>query len=334
VTSERGRLRVNLKTFLEDYVRGASEHELRKKYGLDKSQTARIEGILRKKGFLTDRQEAEREENLRIRFGDPDKVPVTETYRTGEVELDSGLVLHCPSCGASVRRGSEVCEYCSSHLDFSLRGKTILCPHCFAKTNAEGRFCILCARPIKGLVAEGKVLEDRLCPRCGIAMRGKTLGEFSVVECSECTGIFVPHETFEMIQERRDGVIRDTRRRGRSAVEIEREIRYVRCPVCRALMNRENFARISGVIIDVCKEHGIWFDPGEIERIMDFVAKGGLTKAKEVEIEKLKAEERLMRTRNTRATEAGGYTANGFDFMDSDRGVGVFDIVRWLIRTF
>ena len=52
------------------------------------------------------------------------------------------------------------------------------------------------------------------------------------------------------------------------------------------------------------------------------------------EIEKLKAEERLMRTRNTRATEAGGYTANGFDFADSDRGVGVFDIVRWLIRTF
>lgn len=333
MTSEQSRARVNLKAFLADYIRGASEDELRERHGLDHSQVSRVTEILKKKGVITDREKAKREESLRIRFGDHEKVPNAATYHRGEVELDSGLVLHCPSCGASVKRGAEVCEYCSVHLDFSLKGKTIICPHCFAETNAAGRFCILCARPIKGLVQEAKILEDRLCPRCGIPMRGKSLGDFSVAECAECTGIFVPHETFEMMQELRDGAIYDTRHGGRVAPSIEARVRYVRCPVCRNMMNRENFARISGVIVDACRSHGIWFDPGEIGRIMEFIAKGGLQKAKSVEVERLKAEEKLMKIRSTPATQGGGYPLRGYEFEDRG-GVDAIDVVRWLARLF
>ena len=49
------------------------------------------------------------------------------------------------------------------------------------------------------------------------------------------------------------------------------EIRYRPCPVCRQLMNRFNFARSSGVILDSCKPHGIWFDPDELRRIVAFI---------------------------------------------------------------
>ena len=334
MVSERTRVRVNIKAFLEDYLRGASEEEIRQKHALDHSQVNRVVGLLQKKGLIADKQRAKREENLRIRFGTSEETPSTATYRRGEVELDSDLVLHCPSCGASVERGVETCVYCGAPLDFSLKGKTIICPHCFAKTNAAGRFCILCAHPIKGLVQQGKILEDRPCPRCEVPMHGKSLGEFSLIECPECTGVFIPHETFEMMQERRDGAILDTRHSGRATPSMEAQIRYVRCPVCRKMMNRENFARISGVIIDSCRDHGLWFDAGEIVRIMAFVAKGGIQKAKAVEMDQLKAEEKIMRLRNSSSGQGGMYATPGFDFDERSRGVDLVDIVRWLTRLF
>jgi Zn-finger nucleic acid-binding protein len=48
-------------------------------------------------------------------------------------------------------------------------------------------------------------------------------------------------------------------------------------------MNRQNFARISGVVLDVCKDHGVWFNHGELTRIVEFIRGGGLGRARELE---------------------------------------------------
>ena len=53
-------------------------------------------------------------------------------------------------------------------------------------------------------------------------------------------------------------------------------MRYLCCPVCGKHMNRRNFARASGVVIDWCRGHGYWFDAHELETILEFVARGGL----------------------------------------------------------
>jgi len=42
---------------------------------------------------------------------------------------------------------------------------------------------------------------------------------------------------------------------------------YIPCVRCGELMNRKNFSRISGVVIDECSSHGVWLDAGEIEKI-------------------------------------------------------------------
>ncbi|MFH1414745.1 MAG: zf-TFIIB domain-containing protein [Elusimicrobiota bacterium] len=46
-------------------------------------------------------------------------------------------------------------------------------------------------------------------------------------------------------------------------------------------MNRKMFKSISGVVIDICADHGIWLDPGELEQIRSFIADGGLEKYQE-----------------------------------------------------
>ena len=48
-------------------------------------------------------------------------------------------------------------------------------------------------------------------------------------------------------------------------------------------MNRSNFARSSGVIIDLCKKHGVWFDRDELPKIIDFITGGGMQRSREKE---------------------------------------------------
>ena len=72
-------------------------------------------------------------------------------------------------------------------------------------------------------------------------------------------------------------------------------VRYVPCPQCHTSMNRVNFGKVSGVIVDVCKMHGTWFDAGELTRVVAFAAHGGLEKTRErekLERENTKVKER------------------------------------------
>ena len=58
---------------------------------------------------------------------------------------------------------------------------------------------------------------------------------------------------------------------------------YRPCAVCAELMNRFNFAGCSGVILDSCRSHGVWFDPDELRRIVEFIRGGGLDLARDKE---------------------------------------------------
>lgn len=52
------------------------------------------------------------------------------------------------------------------------------------------------------------------------------------------------------------------------------------CPHCGKSMARHLFAALSGIAVDCCPAHGIWCDPGEFERLADFVERGGLQLAR------------------------------------------------------
>ena len=45
-------------------------------------------------------------------------------------------------------------------------------------------------------------------------------------------------------------------------------------------MNRRNFGDRSGVILDLCSPHGVWFDADELARVLDWVRAGGLRAAR------------------------------------------------------
>ncbi|HEY1537294.1 MAG TPA: zf-TFIIB domain-containing protein, partial [Polyangiaceae bacterium] len=70
-------------------------------------------------------------------------------------------------------------------------------------------------------------------------------------------------------------------------------VRYRKCPACGEPMQRKNFAGASGVVLDVCPEHGLWFDRGELATIMTFAATGAWQHAEHDASERLQAKKHL-----------------------------------------
>ena len=46
---------------------------------------------------------------------------------------------------------------------------------------------------------------------------------------------------------------------------------YRKCPHCRSMMNRVNYLQKTGVVVDVCRQHGIFLDEGEFEALYAFI---------------------------------------------------------------
>ena len=58
---------------------------------------------------------------------------------------------------------------------------------------------------------------------------------------------------------------------------------YRRCPECNKMMSRRMFGKTSGVVIDACREHGIWFDAQELEGVLAWIRQGGEARARKKE---------------------------------------------------
>ncbi len=90
-----------------------------------------------------------------------------------------------------------------------------------------------------------------------------------------------------------------------AAVTAER-VTYRPCVRCGKMMNRVNFGRLSGTIVDVCRGHGTYLDPGELHRIVTFIQSGGLDRARARQIDDLKEQERKLRDAESRLARERG----------------------------
>jgi Zn-finger nucleic acid-binding protein len=133
-----------------------------------------------------------------------------------------------------------------------------------------------------------------------VELESVAVGGATLRECARCDGLWVDVESFERViseREQQSAIL------GPAALMPEKErgdgepnkVRYVPCPECGQLMNRVNFARCSGVVVDVCKGHGTWFDRDELRRIVEFIRGGGLDVSRAREKRELEEERRRLR---------------------------------------
>jgi len=123
------------------------------------------------------------------------------------------------------------------------------------------------------------------------------IDETTLHGCVKCDGLWVGVATFESIcaeRERQSAVLGFLENRTVRSNTFSK-IAYVPCPDCGQLMNRNNFAKASGVIVDMCKRHGVWFDTDELPAIIEFVQKGGMEIARQRERNELDQEREKLR---------------------------------------
>jgi len=209
--------------------------------------------------------------------------------------------LRCPGCGAPANSDDARCTYCGSAL------ATVTCASCFAPMFAGSRFCANCGAEVaRETVEEDKPLK---CPRCREEMQALRLGGVTAHECARCGGLWLDPESLQRLANAREegaGVISTLAARVPLDAAPPDVVRYIPCPRCEKLMNRSNFARSSGVILDVCKSHGVWLDRGELQRVLGFIESGGLTVAREREREQLVEEQRRLSALRDRSQQMGG----------------------------
>ncbi len=196
-------------------------------------------------------------------------------------------VVRCSGCGAPRSEGPS-CRHCGSSFAAYERDLTSICPRCMSRVSDQARFCHSCG---DALAAEGVAgeLSELICPACGgeQRMHSRALGhDLSLLECSGCAGIWLGPETFEHAIRRAEEMVANldaAELAGRPAAAIGAQaVRYRPCPICKTLMNRSQYGRYSRVIIDTCKQHGVWLDEGELGQILEWVRGGGLDKSRKI----------------------------------------------------
>lgn len=176
-------------------------------------------------------------------------------------------------CGAPVGAGAPRCDFCHAPL------ASVHCAACFTLNPAEAAHCAGCGEKL-GLEPLDVAVELD-CPTCAARLRGFGGGGGTLAECGACGGQFVEHALLADLLERREHfrtVPRALPTRRNPAAD---PVHYLACPVCRTRMNRNNFGGTSGIVVDTCPHHGVWFDAGELPRILEFVQAGGLERARE-----------------------------------------------------
>lgn len=199
--------------------------------------------------------------------------------------------LHCPSCGAAVGSGDIRCPYCHSQL------ATVACPRCLAMVPLDAAHCPRCGAEIHRSPEEAA--SDLACPGCKAKLFHASVGEAHLDQCHACGGVWVAQPEFDKMasdREERGEVLGVLPGEGPKGALVAGEVRYRPCPLCGKLMNRINYAHVSGVIVDVCKDHGIWFDRDELRRVLTFIQEGGLEKSRERELRQLEDERRMAAT--------------------------------------
>ena len=231
---------------------------------------------------------------------------------------------NCTNCSAPLPTASIRCDYCGGRNDTDLKGV-----HYYTTHETESA---------------------RICPRCSIGLKTIDLNindRFLIERCDECLGLFFDPNELESVLEATVAnvfTINRSQLNGIKAMKIssEKSAFYIKCPVCSTIMNRVNFGTNSGVIVDRCKEHGVWLDGGELRHLFEWMKAGGklLQQEREVELKKMEEREMERERRALQSQAATGGTCSeelSFDLFGGTlrkSDPDLFDIVSKAVRFF
>jgi len=188
-------------------------------------------------------------------------------------------ILNCLNCGAAITEDNRACAYCGSPLF------TRVCTACFSPVSSRMNHCPKCGEAVMESRCDPR--KDLKCPVCTNTLETHDDGNSSFYACNECGGLWMDQDSFQFISDRAEKLALESGYKlpnPTAATAVKPRRAYVPCPECGVIMTPKNFAGCSGIIIDICHKHGIWFDWQELPRIVEFIRKGGMSKSRKLEM--------------------------------------------------
>ncbi len=193
----------------------------------------------------------------------------------------------------------------------------IACPECGKPANPKSRYCPHCGREIR-IAATGV---DPFCPRCDIPLEPHDYRHNDALICPQCCGLWFDRIEFAYLTSEREVYQDPDIPKTYQRPALQTDSGYLACVRCNTPMLKKNFQQISGVMIDICSDHGIWLDAGEMEAIRSFIANGGLDKSQDRRIEQNNIEIKELATQ-----------VQEVEF--TQRVLHFFDFKYWLFKVF
>ncbi|MEW6095715.1 MAG: zf-TFIIB domain-containing protein [bacterium] len=213
------------------------------------------------------------------RFSEEERIT---TFQELGVDVSKGKLHNCPKCGKQMQK-----------FNYAINTGIILdrCPDkdglWFDKGELEKIQIVMEEHDNSigrmGVVANKDVLLGvKECPRCHKELREINYEGVKVDICYTCGGKWCDNDELYQIIKLREKKFADldfeevTAKREDAKFSIASElVDCLPCPICNHLMERINYSYTSGVIIDRCrKNHGIWLDKDELEKLQVFVERG------------------------------------------------------------
>jgi Zn-finger nucleic acid-binding protein len=135
----------------------------------------------------------------------------------------------------------------------------------------DARFCVECGIAIEPQALAALPTGAR-CPRCSSSLRFRMLDEGALIECGACQGVWLDAPTFERFCEKAAARPPEPPPL-RSRWPDPYPVRYLPCVICGQFMTRRQHPLGSGIIVDLCRGHGVWLDSGEMERLVSALSR-------------------------------------------------------------
>lgn len=166
--------------------------------------------------------------------------------------------------------------------------KALLCSQCGAGMTGNAVDCTYCGTTHdRKNVSTGRGQKPD-CPRCDQALASKTVSDIRIAHCKRCTGLWIPHDVMHELLalnkknskklhalNRSDKSVMNYLRKARSA-SLQRDVAPAHCPSCQTTMRLESVMPNGSIYIDVCDDHGTWFDQAELRALQNRGARESL----------------------------------------------------------
>jgi Zn-finger nucleic acid-binding protein len=171
--------------------------------------------------------------------------------------MRDAIALDCPKCGAPVLHdqpgGAIPCTFC---------GTSVTRPVPKIVERVVERVVVAAAAPPDARPAAP--WEAMLCPRCRLPLFRGEDGTVTLQGCGKCGGIWLDNASGQELVQRVEKTTVDLVERADARARVDAELHTpVCCVACGATCARVRLEK-GGAVVDVCGEHGTWFDRYEL----------------------------------------------------------------------